>query len=817
MRANRKNKLALNMARKWAGVTKDDSRANEFLESRFKLFLANNTQGAKFKVQCVGLASITHMALAGDAKAGGDAAVNEFKDSVSPAVVEQVGEQFIQDRSMIRASLDLGHNFEPNEAAESAQHEVSDDEKERRSNYAPSTTTISSELSSTDGETSRSNKGTTLLKNVFTFFRPSAAGSTQPAKGSGESVHQSGSKSPSGASDVEGSGGSRHEQSVQHSNESEHGKSLSVKESGDSGDEQSVELCNESECGKSPFVEVLSRLGGHFDGELFMARGEVESHRNPSKEGDSSDNSHPQFLKLHADNPDIPASHGIVNLIDPVGISIISDIDDTIKVTDVVAGAKVVLQNTFLKDMREVDGMARVYGKWWKQGAAVHYVSNSPWQLIKTLLEFFENHHFPPGSAHLRLHDGLIKAYFKSPGEHKRKAIREILKDFPDRKFILVGDSGEIDMEIYTEIAIEYPDQIARIFIRDITTQRLIDLAAKAPPTRTYSFSALLPKVNPAKARQTSLQRNIIGNPPPISTEPISKEGDDATLTASPDDEGPATTATPLKPVRPRGGTLSAIRSASSSLLSLNRSKKTDESVPSDASKASQTTSQDTQGHENQSEQMRSGSPEGISSTQGDKDNSDNSTLNMRGPALAVRGKSAPTSPTSFSFSPEVHGQDKKSPSVPQPARSTSPSPAASATKTPLDIWRERQAKCHMQLLPSGIKLTLFKSADELENCDIVQSLFKAYNDPRTDKQDVKAEQLQKESLQDKKQEPLQAKKQESSSQDKDQESLQGRKQEHEQEQVAKTHVSSGRVEEQFAAGIPPFMPSETPSAPVMC
>ncbi|KAI8600116.1 hypothetical protein EDD21DRAFT_306981, partial [Dissophora ornata] len=182
-------------------------------------------------------------------------------------------------------------------------------------------------------------------------------------------------------------------------------------------------------------------------------------------------------------------SYGIVNLIDSEGISIISDIDDTIKETGVIAGTKVILRNTFLKDMQEVEGMADVYRAWWDQGAAVHYVSNSPWQLIPSLLEFFQKYKFPLGSAHLRLHDSMLKTYFATPGENKRRVIKEILRDFPKRKFILVGDSAEIDMEIYTDIAVEYPEQIFRIFIRDISTAWLKE---KTQPVRGRSFAAAL-------------------------------------------------------------------------------------------------------------------------------------------------------------------------------------------------------------------------------------------------------------------------------------------------------------------------------------
>ncbi|CAJ0752334.1 257_t:CDS:2 [Entrophospora sp. SA101] len=136
------------------------------------------------------------------------------------------------------------------------------------------------------------------------------------------------------------------------------------------------------------------------------------------------------------------AYYGFANLIDKEGISVISDIDDTIKCTGITSGPRTVLSNTFLNELKEVDGMADVYKEWYDKGAAIHYVSNSPWQLFPMLRKFFHNKKFPPGSAHLKFYDDLMKTLLlEGRGESKRNYIEEILNDFPKRKFILVGDS----------------------------------------------------------------------------------------------------------------------------------------------------------------------------------------------------------------------------------------------------------------------------------------------------------------------------------------------------------------------------------------
>lgn len=101
--------------------------------------------------------------------------------------------------------------------------------------------------------------------------------------------------------------------------------------------------------------------------------------------------------------------------------------------------------------------------------------------------KFLRESQFPPGSMHLRDDARLISRLVETPGQAKREAILQILLDFPQRKFVLIGDSGEIDLEIYTRIAAEYPDQIMKIFIRDVTTPDPIKLASSKTPKRRRS------------------------------------------------------------------------------------------------------------------------------------------------------------------------------------------------------------------------------------------------------------------------------------------------------------------------------------------
>ena len=175
---------------------------------------------------------------------------------------------------------------------------------------------------------------------------------------------------------------------------------------------------------------------------------------------------------------------GYLRLIEPEGISVISDIDDTVKITELQGGSRVVIENTFFKEFEAAPGMAELYAGW--DNAAFHYVTGAPWQLYSPLTSFLfsDEEEFPKGSLHMK---HLRKNYFNLNSwrdlrelitnenvtfDQKFEQITEIFETFPERRFILVGDSGEMDPEIYSAIRSLYPDQVKRIIIRDVINAR---------------------------------------------------------------------------------------------------------------------------------------------------------------------------------------------------------------------------------------------------------------------------------------------------------------------------------------------------------
>lgn len=152
------------------------------------------------------------------------------------------------------------------------------------------------------------------------------------------------------------------------------------------------------------------------------------------------------------------------------GVSVISDIDDTVKLS-YVTDHKKLFESSFFNDFLPVEGMPELYQKWYAQGAKFHYVSSSPWQLYEPLNYFMRSHGFPEATLSLkmvRFKDETFFNLFKSATKTKPQAINAIIKHYPNRKYILLGDSGEKDAQVYAQIANEHPDKISKIYIRNV-------------------------------------------------------------------------------------------------------------------------------------------------------------------------------------------------------------------------------------------------------------------------------------------------------------------------------------------------------------
>ncbi|MEZ6133572.1 MAG: App1 family protein [Pirellulaceae bacterium] len=171
----------------------------------------------------------------------------------------------------------------------------------------------------------------------------------------------------------------------------------------------------------------------------------------------------------------ISPTTGQIYVVKSRGVSVISDIDDTIKLTEATS-KKQMLTNTFLRPFEVVAGMSTLYQDWAAGGCDFHYVSSSPWQLYESLAELCSDSQFPAGSMHLRyfrVRDEMFKRFRPLRRNAKVAIIVRIIKALPQRRFVLVGDSGEQDPEIYRFLAKRFPSQVAAILIRNLSVRPL--------------------------------------------------------------------------------------------------------------------------------------------------------------------------------------------------------------------------------------------------------------------------------------------------------------------------------------------------------
>jgi phosphatidate phosphatase APP1 len=156
---------------------------------------------------------------------------------------------------------------------------------------------------------------------------------------------------------------------------------------------------------------------------------------------------------------------------------VITDIDDTILHTGVTSYMKwQVIANTLFKraDRRiPLQGSARLYhmlhrGRSGREANPVFYVSHSPWNLYRYLEFFLHNHGFPKGPILLRSMASVLGRTVEGHIPHKEHEILNILRTYPDKPFVLIGDSGERDADIYLQVARTHPGRILAIYLRSV-------------------------------------------------------------------------------------------------------------------------------------------------------------------------------------------------------------------------------------------------------------------------------------------------------------------------------------------------------------
>ncbi|MFO7631794.1 MAG: phosphatase domain-containing protein [Caldilinea sp.] len=196
--------------------------------------------------------------------------------------------------------------------------------------------------------------------------------------------------------------------------------------------------------------------------------------------------------------------------------AVISDIDDTILQSHAASLLRSFMETFFRNAQTRLPfaGVATLYQALWKGMSSVEmnpifYVSSSPWNFYDFLVEFMDRHRLPAGP--MFLHDyGLARIFSTLSHRHKLKPIRWLLETYPTLPFVLIGDSGQKDPELYSEIVQAYPGRITAIFIRDVSNQRR-DVTVDSLGVEALAQGVLMLRVaDSAAAAETAARLGLI-------------------------------------------------------------------------------------------------------------------------------------------------------------------------------------------------------------------------------------------------------------------------------------------------------------------
>ncbi|MDQ1701890.1 MAG: hypothetical protein QOF57_1142 [Frankiaceae bacterium] len=215
-----------------------------------------------------------------------------------------------------------------------------------------------------------------------------------------------------------------------------------------------------------PTYRVRVEIGGKVH-EVVTDRGGYIDVRVPAALGPGW---HPVTLRTVGD---FAASCDVRIVGDGARLGVVCDIDDTVMVTHLPRPLVAAWNSFVLKEhaRRPVSGMAGLLQSVQAAdpGAPVVYLSTGAWNVAPTIERFLARHAFPPGPLLLTDWGPTNTGWFRSGKEHKCSALRSLADEFPRIEWVLVGDDGQHDPQIYADFASERGAAVRCVAIRQLT------------------------------------------------------------------------------------------------------------------------------------------------------------------------------------------------------------------------------------------------------------------------------------------------------------------------------------------------------------
>jgi phosphatidate phosphatase APP1 len=208
-------------------------------------------------------------------------------------------------------------------------------------------------------------------------------------------------------------------------------------------------------------------------------------------------------IGLQAENPDPeptidrPPNEAQIYVVDPgARLGIVSDVDDTVMVTALPRPMLAAWHAFVLNEhsRRPTPGMPVFYERLTRAyaDAPVIYLSTGAWNVAPTLTRFLARNLYPAGTLLLTDWGPTDTSWFRSGSDHKRRSLERLAGEFPEVKWILIGDDGQHDEEIYGDFVSKHPEHVAAVCIRQLSPAQAV-LAGSAGKTHEAPAGSTVP------------------------------------------------------------------------------------------------------------------------------------------------------------------------------------------------------------------------------------------------------------------------------------------------------------------------------------
>lgn len=184
---------------------------------------------------------------------------------------------------------------------------------------------------------------------------------------------------------------------------------------------------------------------------------------------------------------DGPAVEAPVRVVGPeTTLGVVSDVDDTVIVT-MLPRPLIAFWNAFVvreSARRPVPGMAGLYQEVMaaQPDVAIVYLSTGAWNAAPAMARFLDRHGYPPGPLLFTDWGPDQEGWFRSGAAHKHRELRRLLEELPHVRWLLVGDDGQHDPEIYGETAARFPEAVLGVAIRQLSrTEQVLSHGTPVP------------------------------------------------------------------------------------------------------------------------------------------------------------------------------------------------------------------------------------------------------------------------------------------------------------------------------------------------